>query len=240
MHGEQGIQRVVNGDALRLSAEFAHAEPLHDAWEPELYARFKAVLRPGMTVLDVGASFGLYAVAAGRLVGPAGRVHAFEPARRSAAALRRHLAWNGVADRVEVIEAAAADRTGEAAFFEQETSFLASLIEQSARQEEWRGARPVERRRVPTVSLDGFCRDRGLRPDVVKVDVEGAEAAVLRGARDLLHARRARLFLELHLRFGTDALDALDAAGWEWEQLDSGPGTAHLECAARPGPRSDI
>jgi FkbM family methyltransferase len=228
MHGERGIERVVNGDALRLSAEFAHAEPLRDAWEPELYARFKAVLHPGMTVLDVGASFGLYAVAAGRVVGPAGRVFAFEPARRSAAALRRHLAWNDVGDRVEVVEAAVAERTGDAAFFEQETSFLASLVEQAARQEEWRAEQPVVQRRVPTVSLDGFCREHGLRPDVVKVDVEGAEAAVLRGAHELLAAHRAHLFLEIHLRFGTDALDELTAAGWKCEQLGAAPATAHF------------
>jgi FkbM family methyltransferase len=235
MRNGPGIERVVNGDALMLCPAFADAEPLRAEWEPELYAAFKAVLRPGTTVLDVGASFGLYAIAAARAVGPAGRVYGFEPASRSASALRRHVQWNGVADRVEVVEAAAAERSGHATFFEQKTSFLASLVESAARQDERRGASAVVPRRVPTVSLDHFCRARGLKPDVVKIDVEGAEARVLRGAREILRARRARLFLEVHLRFGGDgerpeALTDLEAAGWLCERVGGGPDTAHYAC----------
>jgi FkbM family methyltransferase len=236
MPDRRGIQRVVNGDAFTLSPAFARAEALRSEWEPALYARFKAVIRPGMTVLDAGASFGLYTLAAGRLVGPAGRVYAFEPARRSASALRSHVAWNAVADRVEVVEAAVAERTGDAIFFEQETSFVASLVEAAARLEERRFAQPLARRRVPTVALDDFCAVRRLEPDVVKVDVEGAEASVLRGARELLRGRRARLFLEVHLRFAGDgaspeALGELAAAGWQWEQLGAELDTDHYECS---------
>ena len=236
----RGIERVVNGDALMLCPEFAHAEPLHDEWEPELYASFKATLRPGMTVLDVGASFGLYAIAAGRAVGPAGRVYAFEPASVSASALRRHLEWNGVAERVEVVEAAVTDRSGHATFFEQDASFVASLVESAARQEERRAGTPVVARRVRTVALDDFCGERGLEPDVVKIDVEGAEAAVLRGAREILGARRGRLFLEVHLRApgaaeAPEALRELDAAGWRWEQVGPSVNTRHVACSPRRG-----
>src|SRR4051794_20837596 len=147
-----------------LCPEFAYAEPLRAEWEPELYARFKEALLPGMTVLDVGASFGLYSIAAARAVAPSGQVHAFEPARRSAEALRRHLQWNGVSDPVEVVEAAVAEGTGSAVFWEQETSFVASLVERSARREERRYRTPVAARRVRTVALDDFCRTRGLQP----------------------------------------------------------------------------
>jgi FkbM family methyltransferase len=231
------VARIINGDAFVLCREFAEAEPVHDEWEPHVYARFREALRPGMTVLDVGASFGLYTIAAARAVGAGGRVYAFEPADRTASALRLHLRWNGVADRVEVVEAAVADRIGRAEFWQQETSFVASLIETSVRQEERRFNRPVRARRVGVVALDDFCREGHLAPDVIKVDVEGAEAAVLRGARGLLRRRRGLLFLEVHRDFAPRgagagaAFEELAAAGWEWEPLDEQLSTTNYACA---------
>jgi FkbM family methyltransferase len=232
---ETGIERVVNGDPIRLLAPFAHAEPLRDDWEANLYERFKEAVAPGATVLDVGASFGLFSIAAARRAGPTGRVLALEPAARTAAALAAHLRLNGVAGRVEVVEAAAAERTGSATFWEQETSFLSSLVEAAPREDEDRFAAPVRSRTVKTVALD----DLGLEPDVVKVDVEGAEAAVLRGARALLRRRTATLFLEVHHelleRTGGSADEVfaeLEAAGWSWERIEdrSPPATAHYVC----------
>jgi FkbM family methyltransferase len=231
------VKCVINGDPLWLCPEFAHAEPVRAEWEPELYRRFKEALRPGMVVVDVGASFGLYSVAAARAVGRSGRVYAFEPARATASALRRHLRWNGVADRVEVIEAAAAEDEAGRTFWEQETSFVASLDESVARQEERRYASPPRPRRVPTATLDDFVRSRAVEPDAIKVDVEGGEARVLRGARAILERRRTLLFLEVHSGFPVEGDDPeavlveLRAAGWECEQVGAEAATRHYVCA---------
>ena|SRR5919108_991490 len=228
-----GVECMINGDSFLLTPEFASAKPLGSRWEPRVYRRFTEALRPGMTVLDVGASFGLYSIAAARVVGSSGCVYAFEPGRRTALALRRHLDWNRVADRVEVIEAAAADCTGVAIFWQQETSFVASLVEAAARKEERRFQAPIEPRLVKTFALDDFCNERELDPDIIKVDVEGSEASVLRGARRLLRRGRALLFLELHPEFapreGGDAgvIEELAAAGWEWEELSAEKSTRH-------------
>ena len=231
------VERVVNGDRIRLVREFAEAEPLGIEWEAPLYERFKEVVAPGMTVLDVGASFGLYAVAAAREVGPSGRVVAFEPARRTAAALRLHLAWNGVADRVEVMEAVVSDRSGRETFWEQGTSFVASVLEPAARAEDGSFPTPVEAVRLPAVTLDGFCAERALDPDVVKVDVEGNETRVVRGARRILAARRATLFVEVHDAFAEAAGGSVDdlfaelaAAGWTWTEVDADAPTRHVVC----------
>jgi FkbM family methyltransferase len=227
------VVRLINGEPLRLTEDFAYAEPVGYEWERPVYERFVATLRTGMTVLDVGASFGLYSIAAARGVGPDGRVFAFEPARKTAEALRRHLAWNGVADHVEVIDAAVADRAGAEAFWEHETSFLASLVEDSPRREETRFAAPVAERRLRTLTLGGFCELRGLEPDVVKIDVEGAEARVLAGARPLLERRKGVFFVEVHERIerAADALGELDAAGWCCEEIHFEPaGTRHYVC----------
>ncbi len=231
------VRRVINGDPFLLVPEFARAEPLGSEWEAPLYAAFKEALRPGLTVLDVGASFGLYAIAAARLGAAAGRVVALEPARASAAALGLHLEWNGVADLVEVVEAAAAERDGEEPFWEQETSFVASLVESAARQEGASFATPVSASRVPAVTLDGLCARRGLDPDVVKIDAEGGEARVLRGGRALLARRRAVVFLELHhdvvAEAGGSAGDVfreLERAGWRWREVATEAAAGHYVC----------
>ena len=231
------IRRVINGDAIHLLPSFAHAEPVRPAWEPRLYERFKAALRPGMVVLDVGASFGLYSLAAARAVGPSGRVIAFEPAAETASALREHLRLNGVEERVEVIEAAVSGRTTVETFWQQETSFVASLVETATHQEAAKSSTPLETRHVPAVTLDDFCRKRRLEPDVLKIDVEGAEADVLRGAREILERRRAVVFLETHDgvlgaagRTADDVFRELERAGWRYEQVEAGPETRHWAC----------
>ena len=236
--GRRGEVRLINGDPIRLLPAFAHAEPLGAEWEAPVYRRFKEALGDGMTVLDVGASFGLYSLAAARAVGPSGSVFAFEPAEATASALRLHLSWNGLADRVDVIEAAVADHDGRETFWEQETSFLASLLELAPREEEHRFPARVKRRRVRAVALDDFCEARDLDPEVLKVDVEGGEARVLRGARRLLRRRRAVLFLEVHYglleRAGgstDEVFGELERAGWAWEEVHAEPaGTRHYVC----------
>ena len=231
--------RLVNGERLALMPEFARAEPLRDDWERPVYRLFRDALAPGMVVFDIGASFGLYAIGAARAVGPDGRVFAFEAAHRTAEALRRHVGWNGVADRVEVVEAAVSDRPGRDRFWEHETSFLASRVEASPRREEARFPTPVRPRTVTALTLDDFCRTRRVEPAVVKVDVEGGEAAVLRGARGLLRRRvPAVLFLEVHEalleRAGLAADDVfaeLAAARWTWSEIHAEPaGTRHYLC----------
>ncbi len=233
----RAVRRVINGDAIQLVREFAEAGPLGSEWEAPLYTAFKEALRPAMTVLDVGASFGLYAIAAARLVGPAGRVFAFEPARETAAALRLHLEWNGVADRVEVVEAVAAERSGEETFWEQETSFVASLVEGSARQEDASFRTPVAATPVPAVALDDLCARREIDPGIVKIDVEGGEARVLRGARALLARRRAVLFLEVHhgvvAAAGSSVEDVfaeLARARWRWREVETEAAAGHYVC----------
>ena len=231
------VRRVINGDPILLVPEFAHAEPLGSEWEAPLFERFREALAPGMTVLDVGASFGLYTIAAARRVGRSGRVFAFEPASRTAAALRLHLDWNGVADRAEVVEAVVSDRSGDETFWEQETSFVASVLEPVAREEDGSFETPVAPTQARAVTLDDFCAERVLAPDVVKIDVEGSEASVVRGARGILAARRATLFLEVHEAFARAAgrsADAvfveLESAGWRWREVDAEAPTRHFVC----------
>jgi len=182
--GDHLVSTLPGGERVRLSARYRHL-----SWNPEEYAAFRTAVRPGATVLDVGANVGAYTMLFARWVGASGQVVAFEPAPASSAGLREHLRLNGLSDRVEIVEAAVSDRAGSAAFNSDGVSGANALVA---------GAADPGAITVATTSLDAFCADRGLRPSVVKVDVEGGELDVLRGGRRVLATPGLHAFLEFH------------------------------------------
>jgi FkbM family methyltransferase len=210
--GEHLVSVLPGGERIRVSARHRYL-----SWNPEEYAAFRAAVRPGDLVLDVGANVGAYTLLFAQWVGPAGHVVAFEPAPLAAAGLRRHLALNGLTSRVEVLEAAVCDRSGTAPFHADAASGVNALASRGT-------PSSIE---VLTTTLDEFCSARDLRPHVVKIDVEGAELAVLEGARRLLSDPEIRVFVELHPATwgasGTTAgavAAALDALGFVAVALD--------------------
>jgi len=160
--------------------DYAHRNILlHGEYEPDLTALFGRLARRGWTVLDVGANAGYFSLLAAGLGGPRSRIVAFEPQGRIAAMLRRTLELNAGAG-IELVEAACGDHDGRVALVtpsDPRNSGLATL-----RRDEVSG--PTAE--VPLLRLDRFCAERGLAPDLMKIDVEGAEDAVLRGSETLL------------------------------------------------------
>lgn len=158
-------------------------------FERERVASILAVLRRGHRFWDAGAHKGYIALAAARRVGASGGVLAFEPSKHNVRFLRRHVAWNR-ASNVEVLEVALADEPGSAAFGGTGSSIAYRL---------GHGDETVTVR-----TITGLVERDGRRlPDVLKIDVEGAEANVLRGAAHYL-ARIPALFLALHDRRAHD------------------------------------
>jgi FkbM family methyltransferase len=157
---------------------------LSGTYEPEQTRHFRELLRPGATVVDVGAHVGYYTLLAAELVGPRGRVFAFEPNPRNCAFLRSHVAANGLAN-VTVEESAVSDRSGMARF-DFGTGTGTGRLAHSGTLE------------VGTVALDEYCAAHRIVPDAIKIDVEGAELDVLRGAEATIAARPPVLFLSTH------------------------------------------
>jgi FkbM family methyltransferase len=136
-------------------------------------------------VLDIGGNTGQTCRRV-REVFPSSRIFTFEPGAAASASLKRLAAEAG---DIEVIQAAASERDGTAEFFESDNSQMSSLLEPSDAGVRYYGEemRPKRRVSVPTLSLDTwFAKSRLPRVDLMKVDVQGAELAVLRGARELL------------------------------------------------------
>jgi FkbM family methyltransferase len=188
--GSRGSLRSVLPGGEVVLATPAHR---HMSWNAEEYAAFRAAVRPGDVVLEAGTNVGAYTVLFAQWTGPAGRVFAFEPDEAAFAGLQAHLSLNEVADRVVAVRAAIAEREGRLRF----ASFGSSGISRLAAADEGPGAIVRE---IAAMSIDAFCADERVTPAVIKIDVEGAELAALRGARATIAKAGARLalFVEMH------------------------------------------
>jgi FkbM family methyltransferase len=148
---------------------------------------FVSLLRPGMVVIDVGANIGMYTMLAARAVGPGGRVFGFEPVPHVYQRLTGNLAVSGITNATPH-RIALSDTTGTASFYLGRNDSMGSLYRAQT-------AAAIE---VPTETLDGFLERNGVeRVDAMKIDAEGAEMHIVRGARRLLgRTDRPLLFVE--------------------------------------------
>jgi FkbM family methyltransferase len=187
----------------------------HFAWrDPEMVDEFVGFmnLASGATVLwDVGALFGVFSLAF-TLTGKGRRALAFEPNPSSSAKLKECLKLNPAA-KVEVFESAVG-LPGEVVEFERGFHYTAVA---------GLSVRPNEKdlTRTETVSIDELIERGAAPPDIIKIDVEGHEFEVLKGARKLLLAKKPSLSIEVHPGLlehkGTSALaiaDYLEDAGY--------------------------
>lgn len=162
-------------------------------WEPAEWRFVRRFLRPGMVVLDVGAHHGFYTLLASRLVGPEGKVIAFEPSERERKWLSKHLRLNECRN-VRVEDAALGAQDGETEFFlvEGVNSGVQGIKAPEGLSD------PIRRVRVPVMTLDRYVELHSLdQVDLIKLDVEGGERDVLRGARRLLDSARPVFLCEV-------------------------------------------
>lgn len=143
--------------------------------EREVIRTYSQILKPGMIAVDVGAHGGYHTVRFSKLVEPHGRVIAFEPSRDSFAALVRNVNRKGISN-VRTEQAAIWNQRGMIELFSGATSAGNSVVIPRA-----------ESHRVRSISLDEYFEGNKIgTPNLVKIDVEGAEVAVLEGMEGLI------------------------------------------------------
>lgn len=189
----------VQGFRMRLSAqEWIQRKLIEDGvheWAET--AILPTFVRRGWTVFDVGANIGYYSLLLSRLVGPEGRVYAFEPNPLARARLEDHVALNS-ASNIEVTALALGERLGEGRFRFDPDAPAGHAVPN------WGSWSLARSRRSGNVSVTFSTADlvvracRIERVHFMKIDVEGLELSVLRGAREILHRHRPFCLVEFH------------------------------------------
>jgi FkbM family methyltransferase len=180
-----------------------------------------SLVTPGATVIDVGAHSGFYTLLLSRLVGPQGKVLAFEPLPGNLRYLNDHIRLNEISN-VTVHDAAVGEAPGTARFQPGMNSYTGALS-------------PDGSLDVSVVSLDDL-RDGGAMPkaDLIKIDVEGGEHQVLQGARRLIREAQPVLIIATHSeRAEHDCVRLLDLLDYSLTPIEPDPGGGP-EFIARP------
>ena len=179
-------------------------------------------LKIGDVVYDIGANVGFYSLLASVVGGDAGYVYSFEPSPENLRELRRHLELNQV-KYCTVIGAAVSSAEGEAVFNASDNSWTGHLAVNGSL-------------RVRTLALDGLVLSREIRPpNLMKIDIEGAELECLQGASKVILEIRPIIFLATHGRKIHSACTEL-LANWNYRltSLDGKPEESADELIARP------
>ncbi len=192
------------------------------------YQKQKALqqeLKAGDMVYDIGANVGFYSLLASVIVGGAGHVYSFEPSPENLRELRRHLELNRV-ENCTVLDAAVSSSDGEAVFDLSDHRCKGRLAASGSL-------------RVRTATLDGLVSRKEIRPpNLMKIDIEGAELDCLRGASRVIQEFRPVIFLATHgPEIHAACIDLL--AGWKYRlsSLDGKAAESTDELIARPAAR---
>jgi FkbM family methyltransferase len=169
------VKGTLKGKKWLLSAGGKILRLMFSSYEPEQTCMFEKLIKPGNVVFDVGAHAGYYTLLSSVLVGPEGKVIAFEPNPDNYHHLDKHVKINR-AENVALIECAVGDENGSGTgHLSNEGSF-----------------------KVQTVRLDDIVMEKGVSPDFIKIDTEGAEMLVLTGAKLMITDKKPVIFLSTH------------------------------------------
>jgi FkbM family methyltransferase len=190
LSASRGVPMIVGGQTMRLSADVVNLN--WETVEVESYRAFAAEVAPGDVIYDVGAHFGTYTIIGVARGGPRTRVVAYEPCDLTREYLTRHLRWNGAEQQVTVRPVCCGAAAGSATFYYRpdRPEGINGLLPQD-------GLVPTT---VEMTTIDREVEALGLAPAIIKIDVEGAELDVLKGAEHVLAAHRPRVLLSLHPR----------------------------------------
>lgn len=185
----RGVPRRIGRERVRFPALWSRY--YESDYETETFQFFRSNIKPGWVVFDIGAHIGLFTVLTSRLVESAGRIFAFEPTPFTRGVLEDVVRLNNCESNVEIRPEAVSSEKGTATFFD--TGNLVSNANSLVRTE--RSQVGIE---VPVTTVDDFVAEQQIRVDCLKIDVEGAELNLLRGAANLFRDQRPIARLGLH------------------------------------------
>ena len=171
-------------------------------YEPHVLDWLAASIKPGDCVLDIGANMGLLSLLMAKLCGSAGSVYAFEPSPALCGRIEYHKRKNRL-HQLRVQPLAVSDKHGETISFYllgDGKDSRNSLVFSGEKADNFDQPLYASRKEihVQTATVDAFCNENGCKPTLLKIDVEGAELLVLRGALHILAELKPRIVLAVH------------------------------------------
>lgn len=212
--GEGVIQRGP-GKGLRIDASGRKAGYLFGTSDQDEQRFLSDHLDTGNVFYEIGANIGFFALIGAKLVGHSGQVYAFVPSPQSINLLRKNITLNDF-QNVEVQQTAVLDRDGLTTF---------NLSRDSGKSSVGTVSSHVESIQVPSVKLDTWLENHA-PPDVLKIDVEGAEIGVLKGAMTTIKRFRPLMLVEVHWigsKFSQYVTQQLAPIGYVGSTLGGGP-----------------
>jgi FkbM family methyltransferase len=188
-------------------------------YEPEMQSALGELIKPGMTIYDVGANIGYVTLMLAKHTGAQGKVYAFEALPDNVERLCRNVGLNGFTDRVNIYSGAVAAGAGDVKFYVHSSGGMGKAAGSAGRDEQY-----LREITVPCISLDEFVYAQGKPPpQAVKMDIEGGEVMALPGMRRVLAEARPLMLMELHgPESARAAWEILTAAGYRLSEMKSG------------------
>jgi FkbM family methyltransferase len=202
---------------------------LYGTWEPNVVRAVTSTVKPGMSVVDIGAHIGYYTLLLAKCVGLSGSIASFEPLPANFLSLQKNVQLNRL-QNVQTFPEALSSQNQEVTI--NVPRGLTNTGDASICRID--GA---EQLRVRAISLDSFCGSSGFRPDFLKMDVEGAEYDVLIGGHSVITRFRPKMLIELHHFDGNLAIHPVPGLLAEWaydiQWLDRWDMTSHILATPR-------
>ena len=199
-HGQFREISTPEGNRLVINplfhANLAAADRL-SRYEPGIRNAIIKFTQPGMTAYDIGANVGVFSFLFAFLVKKNGIVYAFEPEKNNYRCLEQSVARNDI-HHIFIDKRAVGCKRGREIFDRRGGAFSGRLVGDGAVYDVTDNTELVE-----TVSIDSLVADDGFSsPDIVKIDVEGNEGAVLEGMAHTLDTYHPIIICELHTHLG--------------------------------------
>lgn len=189
----RGIKRFFGKNEVRLPVRYY--KYFSPDYEQENIRIINKYIKPGMSIIDVGAHIGLMSVIFGKKVGQTGAVFSFEPTPSTFEVLKKSVRINNLDSIIQTENAALSDKNGKNIFYisNYNADNSNSLVNKKRID---RNEKPIE---VQLYSIDDYIIQKEIKQvDFIKIDAEGAELSVLKGAQNTLYQFRPKVILALH------------------------------------------
>lgn len=186
--GKNGVPITLCNRSFKIHPKFAQTG--YEKCEVNSYALIPKYLQAGHTFVDIGTAIGTYSLLASSIVGENGKVISYEADELVRNYLRKHIAWNKFEKTITIRDICCFSHTGEITFHISENNIggEASIL-------------PLEgfkAKKIACTTLDDDLRKYDIKPNFIKIDVEGAEWDVLKGSVETLKKHKPLMLISLH------------------------------------------